>query len=72
MNDQTSGTVDTKIAEAIFSELDDDNSGVILLDEFVQNYFDKQTQVKERIAELDELIKTHQKTKEQLMLKLKE
>jgi hypothetical protein len=30
----------------------------------VQNYFEKQTQVKERIIELEEDIKAHLKTKE--------
>jgi len=33
--------VDTAIAEQIFHELDDDGSGVVLLQEFVENYFVK-------------------------------
>jgi Ca2+-binding EF-hand superfamily protein len=50
LNEQTNGTVDTDIAEQIFKELDDDNSGVILLEEFIANYFDKQTAIKEAIV----------------------
>ncbi len=45
---------------------------MILLDEFINNYFEKQTQVKERIIALEEQIKGHQKNKDQLYVKLKE
>ena len=41
LNDQTQGTVDTSIAEQIFQEIDEDGSGVIILDEFVSTYFEK-------------------------------
>ena len=72
MNQQTNGKVDTKIAEDIFAELDDSGDGVVQLDEFVQNYFDKQTQIKERIVALEENIQNHHKQKNLLMQKLKE
>ena len=34
------------------------------MDEFIQSYFEKQREVKERIIELEENIKAHQKTRE--------
>jgi C2 domain len=42
------------------------------LDEFINNYFEKQTVIKERIIALEEQIKGHQKNKDQLYVKLKE
>jgi Ca2+-binding EF-hand superfamily protein len=49
LNDQTGGTVDTSIAEQIYNEMDEDGSGNIQLDEFIESYFEKQRGVKERI-----------------------
>lgn len=72
LNEQTSGTVDTSIAEQIFQELDEDGSGTIVLDEFIFSYFEKQRQVKERIVQLDEDIKQHYESREKLIQKLKE
>ena len=43
---QTANKADTAIAEQIFHELDDDGSGVVLLQEFVENYFVKQRLLK--------------------------
>jgi hypothetical protein len=42
------------------------------LDEFIYNYFEKQRQVKERIIQLEEEIRNHEKNRDQLMIKLKE
>jgi Ca2+-binding EF-hand superfamily protein len=39
LNQQTNGTVETAIAEEIFRELDDGGDGVVVLDEFISNYF---------------------------------
>ena len=50
LNQKSNGRVDTNIAEQIFQELDEDGSGVVNLDEFIFNYFEKQKEVKERIA----------------------
>ena len=50
LNEQTNGTVDTSMAEDIFQLLDEDGSGKILLEEFIDGYFEKQREVKERIV----------------------
>jgi len=42
------------------------------MDEFIQAYFEKQREIKERVIELEENIKTHSKTREQLLKRLKE
>jgi len=72
LNEQTNGTVDTAIAEQIFMEIDEDGSGTIPMEEFVFSYFEKQRQVKERIQQLEEDVKTHQEAREKLVGKLKE
>lgn len=43
---QTKGACDTGIAEQIFAELDEDGSGAVLLNEFIESYFIKQRMVK--------------------------
>lgn len=70
--EQTNGKVDLGLAEQIFQELDEDGSGAILLSEFVESYFVKQRLVKERITDLDLSIKAHNKSREQLLTKLRE
>lgn len=67
LNEQTNGTVDTGIAEQIFAELDDDGSGTILLEEFIQNYFDRQRLIKERIAQIEEDNKLHYESRDKLI-----
>ncbi len=62
----TEGRVDTGIAEAIFQEIDIDGSGVVLLQEFVESYFIKQKIVKERLSEVEETLRNHKKSREQL------
>jgi hypothetical protein len=37
---------------------------MLLLDEFIRSYFEKQKEVKERIIQLEEDIKTHLKSRE--------
>lgn len=39
--------------------MDEDGSGVIQLDEFIESYFEKQRGVKERILQLEEDIVAH-------------
>lgn len=39
--------------------MDGDGSGMILLDEFIDSYFERQRQVKERIIQLEEDIVAH-------------
>lgn len=56
--------MDTSIAGQIFQEVDVDNSGVILMQEFVEAYFVKQRQVKERITELEASLAAHNKSRE--------
>jgi Ca2+-binding EF-hand superfamily protein len=62
----TEGQVDTGIAEAIFQEIDIDGSGAVLLQEFVESYFIKQKIVKERLSEVEETLRNHKKSREQL------
>jgi Ca2+-dependent lipid-binding protein len=52
--------------------LDDDGSGTIYLDEFIQNYFERQKVIKERIIQLEEDIKVHVESREKLISKLKD
>ena len=53
LKEQTNGAVDTGFAEQIFAEVDEDGGGAILLQEFVESYFIKQRQVKERVTDLE-------------------
>lgn len=66
------GGIDTGIAEQIFHELDDDGSGAVMLQEFVENYFVKQRLLKQRIVELETNLTAHTKSREDLMFKLRE
>ena len=45
--------MDTTLAEEIFNQMDANGNGVIPIDEFVQGYFLKQKDVKDRLAELE-------------------
>jgi hypothetical protein len=64
--------MDTAIAEQIFHELDDDGNGVIVLQEFIERYFVKQRLIKQRITELETNLVAHSKSRDQLMVKLKD
>lgn len=44
------------MAETIFNEIDKDENGKVSIAEFVQAYFEQQTQVEDRIEELKEMI----------------
>ena len=52
--------------------MDDGGDGIVQLDEFIQNYFEKQAEVKERITLLEEQIQGHEKNRDQLFIKLKD
>eukprot|EP00349_Pseudokeronopsis_sp_Brazil_P003802 CAMPEP_0202962732 /NCGR_PEP_ID=MMETSP1396-20130829/6808_1 /ASSEMBLY_ACC=CAM_ASM_000872 /TAXON_ID= /ORGANISM="Pseudokeronopsis sp., Strain Brazil" /LENGTH=172 /DNA_ID=CAMNT_0049683485 /DNA_START=106 /DNA_END=624 /DNA_ORIENTATION=- len=72
LNKKTNGRIDTTEAQQIFREIDEDGSGLVNLDEFVQSYFEKQKEVKERIMELDQEITESFLNRDKLILKLKE
>jgi hypothetical protein len=44
--------------------MDEDGGGSVDLEEFIYNYFEKQTEVKERILLLEEQIRNHERTRD--------
>jgi Ca2+-binding EF-hand superfamily protein len=69
---QLKGQADTSIAEAIFQEIDRDNNGVVAMDEFVYAYFIKQREIMDTITKLTEDIISHQKSRDQVLDKLRD
>ena len=72
LNAQTNGQVETEMAQSIFNAIDENESGVIQLDEFIDAYFEHQKYVKERIQELEESLKANKASREQFLIKLQE
>ena len=57
---------------ALFEELDRDQNGRISLDEFVDEYFQQQVQVEQRIEELERMTAEDTKKRGDIFAKLEE
>jgi hypothetical protein len=60
------------LAVDIFREIDVDKNNQIPIEEFVYAYYKKQRDIKDRVSSLSSELLAHQKTKDQVMEKLKE
>jgi len=60
------------LAADIYREIDIDKNNQIPIEEFVYAYYKKNRDIKDRITTLSSELLAHQKTKDQVMEKLKE
>ena len=72
LNEKTNGKVDTEIATNLYRSLDVDGSGRIMLEEFIDAYFEQQREVKECIMQIEEELKVYESNREQILVKLKD